>query len=136
MGGTHESSRGDGVGDFDWATGADEPVAGTALALKLRRLRNLRTQREVALILGISPALVSTWETSMAIPPNTRLHQYAEAFGEPGDGLLEELLMMRADAVPAPPPREEFSQTTLDVLKDIRWLLVQIRDRLPPRGPP
>lgn len=111
-----------------WATGADEPVELVEL---LRALRGPYTQREVALLLGVSTALISSWESGMTIPPAARLRQYADTFGRDGDGLLDDLLEMRrlrAARVRAEP--------VYDVLRDIRCLLTEIRDRLPPPKPP
>jgi hypothetical protein len=55
------------------------------------RLRELRgswdgvriTQRHVAEALGPSPALVSSWESGVAVPPENRLQEYAWFFATP-----------------------------------------------------
>lgn len=85
------------------------------------------TQSNLAAIFGVSPALISSWEKGTAVPPPQRLGQYAAIFRpEDTDSLVTELILLRGQAEPA-------QQTIVDVLKDIRWLLVEIRDRLPPR---
>ena len=62
-------------------------IAPTApgLAARLRELRGSVdgapiTQKQLADALGISPALVSSWESGAAIPPEDRLKKYARFF--------------------------------------------------------
>jgi transcriptional regulator with XRE-family HTH domain len=104
------------------------------LAGRLKDLRGTLTQKEVAAELGVSAALVSSWENQAALPPLLRLQQYASRFGGRSEGtrhqLLTELLELREN---------ERSETVavenglVDIMDDIRWLLVEIRDRLPAR---
>lgn len=98
------------------------------LAERLRALRGTLTQREVGELLAVSAALVSSWESGAAVPPRHRLQSYADELGN-GNGLLEELLLLRADAngaktVPSP--------GISDLLVEIRSLLLDISRRLPP----
>ena len=100
------------------------------LALRLRELRGSMTQGELAGELGCSAALVSSWEGALAVPPQRRLIQYAVYF-QPARSqvLLDELSGLRLLAVPR--LREP---NLMEVMKDIRFLLSDIRDRMPPRG--
>lgn len=59
--------------------------AGTRLGTKLRRLRQRAldrpvTQRQLCGALGVSGALVGSWESGAAIPPEERLRGYAHFF--------------------------------------------------------
>ena len=106
-------------------------MAITDLAARLKELRGEQTQVEVARALGVSPALISAWENAGAVPPPQRLTQYAELYGEPG--LFDQLQQMRSRLVGASRHDEEdVGVRVLAILQDMRWLLVQIRDRLPP----
>jgi transcriptional regulator with XRE-family HTH domain len=55
------------------------------LGERLRRLRQSEdfdlTQRELADVLGASPALISSWESGQATPPEHRLEVYGRLFG-------------------------------------------------------
>lgn len=57
------------------------------LAIRLRRLRQAEssdlTQRELAEVLGTSAALISSWESGQAVPPEHRLQAYGRCFGAP-----------------------------------------------------
>lgn len=99
----------------------------TDLGDRLRQLRAPLTQEQLGAVLNVSAALISSWESGRAVPPQARLQQYAEHL-DPGNGLLDELTLLSATTRGVPPPEP----TVLEVLKDIRWLLQQIRDRLPP----
>jgi transcriptional regulator with XRE-family HTH domain len=62
--------------------------AGTRLGTKLRRLRQQAlnrpvTQRQLCGALGVSGALVGSWESGAAIPPEDRLRSYAHFFCTP-----------------------------------------------------
>lgn len=110
-------------------TGAHVPV-GSDLSRRLRELRTARTltQKQLAELFAVSAALVSSWEKAVAVPPLHRLQQYVLIFD--GDAaMLDELLALATDSG----ARAEIpSESLLDVMKDIRWLLVQIKERLPP----
>lgn len=72
-------------------------MADTLLAQRLRELRNTMTQQEIGVALGVSPALVSSWENALAVPPHQRLLAYASLFApETTDVLLEELILLSA----------------------------------------
>lgn len=59
------------------------------LAERLRRLRQSTdvdlTQRQLADVLGTSAALISSWESGQAVPPEHRLEAYGRLFGVPRD---------------------------------------------------
>lgn len=105
------------------STGAPVP-----LAARLRQLRAERTQVDVAAGLDVSTALISSWEGGRAIPPRQRLERYAVFFGHAG--LLDELMVLRLEAIAQRPVDTTRSETSLDVLQDIRRLLLEIRDKL------
>jgi transcriptional regulator with XRE-family HTH domain len=105
------------------------------LASRLRELRGTLTQKELAAELHVSSAAISSWENQSTLPTLLRLQQYASRFGGQSETSRHELLtelielrMIERSDTPAP-------ENPLDeVMADIRWLLVEIRDRLPPRS--
>lgn len=72
-------------------------MADTPLAQRLRELRDTMTQQEIGIALGVSAALVSSWENALAVPPKPRLLAYAAFFApESTDILLDELILLSA----------------------------------------
>lgn len=61
------------------------PIGKTIRAL---RLRDRRTQKDLAKALGISPQAVSRWETGLAFPDLTLLPSIAGYFGVTIDTLF------------------------------------------------
>jgi transcriptional regulator with XRE-family HTH domain len=59
-----------------------ESTASAGLGARLRQLRTEWgvTQRQVSDALGLSGALVSSWENELAVPPEERLNGYAQFF--------------------------------------------------------
>lgn len=101
---------------------------------RLRELRASLSQKELATELSVSAASVSAWENRRSLPPLLRLQSYASRFGG-RDGssrheLLTELLELRENERTT---TDHQDNTLSEVMDDIRWLLVEIRDRLPPR---
>jgi transcriptional regulator with XRE-family HTH domain len=62
-----------------------EPASTTTLAGRLRDLRDggRLTQKDIADALGKSVALISSWESGQARPPDGRLREYARLFATP-----------------------------------------------------
>jgi transcriptional regulator with XRE-family HTH domain len=114
------------------ATGAHDPV-GSELSRRLRQLRTDRqlTQKQLAALLGVSNALVSAWEQGMSVPPRARIAQYVVVFSDGNETLMDELLNLATEVEPRMRPQMP-PEGLLDVMKDVRWLLVKILDRLPP----
>lgn len=111
----------------------------TQLSRRLIELRKPMSQAEAATWLECSPSLVSSWESGNKVPPLHRIAQYVDRFGGEEDGVLAaELHKLRQLALPhlrretVPEVERREGHSTLEVLRDIRWLLMDIRDRLPP----
>lgn len=92
------------------------------LAERLRRLRQSvevdLTQRRLADILGASAALISSWESGQAVPPEHRLEAYGRLFGVAPDAGAEPRLV-------------EPQELTGDELRHVQELveeLVQLRE--------
>lgn len=115
------------------------PIVSTPvseLGERLRDLRGDRSQKWLADLIGVSTALVSSWESGRAVPPSKRLVAIVEAVdGAPS--MLDELMSMRDDAEDAGIPRVGRERrepldlpTERELLQDIRWLLRDILDEL------
>ncbi len=116
-------------------TGASGPVD---LGVRLRGLRGVQSQREVAGLLGVSTASLSAWESGESVPPRARVAQYVHFLGHGRESLLTELLRMRGEAKRM--EAQHRRESVLDVVLDIRGIVLEIRDllremsdRLPPR---
>lgn len=74
-------------------------VLGTVLAQHRERAR--LAQKEVALRVGASPAIVSRWEQGLAIPRQHHIRKYADAVGSTQSRMVEdaERAMQRASHV-------------------------------------
>ncbi len=96
------------------------------LGYRLRNLRGMATQKDVASALGVSNATISSWESGHAIPPEHRLSDYARwATSNRVDeqAVFRELITLREGA--------PVLAGNTDLLAQIRDLLIEIRDRLP-----
>jgi transcriptional regulator with XRE-family HTH domain len=102
------------------------------LAARLRELRSNMPQRDLATLMNVSGPLVSSWETGAVVPPKVRLEQYALYFQrEDPNTLLSDLLRLRITALDV----HQSETSIVVVLQDIREMLGQILDRLPPSLP-
>lgn len=99
----------------------------TLLAKRLRELRGSRRQADVAAQLGYSAPLLSSWERAEATPSVEHIGELAHLYAEDGQAgvLMRELLQARNSVAPAVAMPSE-----TELLQEIRWLLVQIRDKL------
>lgn len=96
----------------------------------------MSSQKDVADALGVSASLLSSWENDLAVPTMERLVAYATFFDPDRTlGVLDELkalrlVGLRGDAGATPLGLNDL----VAVLADIRFVLSEIRDRMPPLG--
>lgn len=93
------------------------------LADRLRRLRQSEssdlTQRDLAEVLGTSPALISSWESGQAVPPEHRLETYGRFFGAP---------RIDSDGSPRLSDQDELSTEEFRHVQELIEELVQLRE--------